>query len=126
MTFSNCHRRAKNYPEKRTYLRWAMKVLSTANESTCNGQRKYFHFLGQICYKRDKVQKHHHKRKATSNDSKMKKRILDAILIYRRGDKISTNLELFIRITHSNSHASFPNNRNVITSIAKSHRFCNI
>ena len=113
----------KNYPEKRTYLRWPMKVLSTANESTCDGQRKYFHFLGQICYKRDKVQKHHHKRKATSNDSKMKKRILDAILIYRRGDKISTNLEFFISVTHSNAHTRLTNDRNIITSITKSHCF---
>ena len=35
----------QNYgSKKRKYLRWSMKVLAITNESTCDGQRKYFHF----------------------------------------------------------------------------------
>ena len=35
----------KKCPKKRKYLRWAMKVLALAVESTCDGHRKYFHFF---------------------------------------------------------------------------------
>lgn len=41
--------------QKRKYLRWALKVLSTAIASTFIGYRKYVHFLGALCFFRGVV-----------------------------------------------------------------------